>query len=146
MEILNGDILECSEDIIVHQTNCMGVMGSGLAKQIKENFPDVFKGYYHFCKTNKAEDILGSALICEDRKYIANVFGQCNYGTDKRYTDYNALKSALNEVRDFAKEKGLSVAIPYKLGCGLAGGDWNIVFEMITDIFADVPTNIYRKD
>ena len=144
MEIINGDIFNCTEDIIVHQTNCLGVMGSGLAKQVKKKFPDVFKGYYHYCKTHKAEDILGTALICEDKKYIANVFGQCNYGTDKQYTEYDALRKGLKEVRDFAKERNLSVAIPYKIGCGLAGGDWNTVFEMITDIFADVEVNIYR--
>ena len=147
MEIINGDIFTCKEEIIVHQTNCMGVMGSGLAAQVKKKYPDVFKGYYHFCKTNQLNELLGNTLICEtdDGKYIANVFGQGNYGTDKQYTDYDALRKGLKDVRDFAKERNLSVAIPYKIGCGLGGGDWNTVFEMITDIFADVPTNIYRK-
>ena len=32
-------------------------------------------------------------------------------------------------------EKGYSVSIPYNIGCGLAGGDWNIVSKMIEEIF-----------
>lgn len=144
-----GNILKCSQDIICHQTNCMGVMGSGLAKQIKEKYPEVFKGYYYTCKTTPAPEIFGTALICEanDGKYIANLFGQMNYGTDKQYTDYDKLKQALQEVHSFAKAKNLSVAIPYKLGCGLAGGDWNTVFDIITEIFYDdVELEIYKYE
>ena len=147
MEIINDDIFNCKEDIICHQVNCQGVMGSGLAKQIKEKYPEVFKGYYHYCKTQELKDIFGTALICEGSdKYIANLFGQDKYGTDKQYTDYDALKQALTELKDFAKEKNLSVAIPYKMGCGLGGGNWNTVFDMITEVFTDVPCNIYKKE
>ena len=39
MEIIEGNLLEAPERIIVHQTNCMGVMGSGIAKQIKAKYP-----------------------------------------------------------------------------------------------------------
>ena len=147
MRILKDDIFNCTENIIVHQTNCMGVMGSGLAKQVKEKYPEVFNAYYHYCKTNKAEDIFGTALICEadDGKYIANVFGQINYGKDKQYTDYDALENALNEVKQFAIDKNLSVAVPYKIGCGNGGGNWTIVSKLVRKIFTKLPSNIYKK-
>lgn len=32
-------------DVIIHQTNCQGVMGRGFAKQIKEKFPEAFEAY-----------------------------------------------------------------------------------------------------
>ena len=35
MRIVDGDILDIEKGIIVHQVNCQGVMGAGLAKQIK---------------------------------------------------------------------------------------------------------------
>jgi len=144
MEIIQGNILDCTENIIVHQTNCMGVMGSGLAKQIKAKYPEVFSGYYYECKTNKAEDLIGTVLICEanDGKLIANVFGQIKYGKGLQ-TNYDALFKALKEVHDMALEKGLSVAIPARIGCGLAGGDWNKVYTEIQEIFKDIPTRIY---
>lgn len=145
METINGNLLDCTENIIVHQTNCQGVMGSGLAKQIKAKYKEVFNGYYHYCKTNEPTKILGSALICEanDGKYIANVFGQLGYGEGLQ-TDYAALENALKEVYEFAKEKNLSVAFPYKLSCGLAGGDWTKVEEMLNTIFTDVEAKIYK--
>ena len=146
--MIDGNLLECTENIIVHQVHCQGVMGSGIAKQIKKKYPEVFKAYYYTCKTEELKNYFGTALICEanDGQYIANVFGQNTYGKDL-HTDYDALKSGLKEVQDFAKEKNLSVALPYKLGCGRGGGDWNTVFDIITEIFFDdVPYEIYRLE
>ena len=65
MEIIDGNIFNCKENIIVHQTNCQGVMGHGIAAQVKERYPEVFRGYYHYCKTQIPEEILGTSLICE---------------------------------------------------------------------------------
>ena len=30
-----------------------------------------------------------------------------------------------------------SIGIPYKIGCGLGGGDWNIVEDIIKTVFRD---------
>lgn len=32
MKIVDGDIFNCDADAILHQVNCQGVMGSGVAK------------------------------------------------------------------------------------------------------------------
>lgn len=145
MKTIKGDIFNCKEDIIVHQTNCQGVMGHGIAAQVKAKYPEVFQGYYHFCKTNLPSEILGETLICQanDGKYIANVFGQLHYGEGLQ-TDYERLEKALLQVRDFAIENELSVAVPYKIGCGLAHGDWNIVNKIIRKVFKKVEANIYK--
>ena len=39
IKIFEGDLLESGANFICHQVNCQGVMGSGVAKQIKEQFP-----------------------------------------------------------------------------------------------------------
>lgn len=147
MKTIKGDIFNCTENIIVHQVNCQGVMGHGLALQVKEKYPEVFNAYFHYCKTNKAEDILGTSLICEanDGKYIANIFGQINYGEGLQ-TDYEKLENGLNEIKEFACEKNLSIAIPYKIGCGLAHGDWNIVSKIVRKVFSKMDANIYKLD
>lgn len=45
-----GDLLKQDKvDIICHQTNCKGVMGAGIAFQIKRTYPEVFKKYKEFC-------------------------------------------------------------------------------------------------
>ena len=49
IKFVNGNILtfpERDEDtIICHQVNCKGVMGAGLAKQIRDKWPVVFDEY-----------------------------------------------------------------------------------------------------
>lgn len=64
---------------------------------------------------------------------IANLYGQDDYGKKGLYTDYAALEQAMTEIRGFldVREKHETVAFPYKIGCGSAGGDWEIVEEMI---------------
>ena len=53
INIVKGNILNATEDIICQQVNCKGVMGAGLAKQIKEKYPEVFESYSEFYKINK---------------------------------------------------------------------------------------------
>lgn len=153
MEIIAGNILNATEDIIIHQVNCKGVMGSGLAKQIKEKWPIVFKKYKELCDDLSLvllgeiqfvtiEDI-DKPKTTEKNKIIANVFGQFNYGNKEKHTDYEALKSAFNDLRDYALEHNYSIAIPYKIGCGLGGGDWDIVSEIICEELTDIKYKIY---
>ena len=151
IHVVKGDIFNTHCNIICHQVNCQGVMGHGIAKQVKEKYKGVFNEYKRYCDAHadNREALLGEALIVDidygaavldwlvdkERKYIANIFGQLTYGTGLR-TDYKALVLGLEVVANFAKEHNLSVAIPYKIGCGLAGGDWNKVTTLIEGVFA----------
>ena len=59
VKIVEGDIFESDAGFIVHQVNCQGVMGSGVAKQVKDRFPLVFEEYMKWCTERNAEDLLG---------------------------------------------------------------------------------------
>lgn len=163
IHVVEGDIFTTHCNIICHQVNCQGVMGHGIAKQVKEKYRGVFDEYKRYCDAhadNRAA-MLGEALIVDmyhgaavldwlvnsESKFIANIFGQLTYGTGLR-TDYKALVSGLEVVARFAKEHNLSVAIPYKIGCGLAGGDWNKVSMFIEGVFAgsDLEVLMYRYE
>jgi hypothetical protein len=95
-----GDLLKQDKvDIICHQTNCKGVMGAGIAFQIKRTYPEVFKKYKEFC--DEYENILlGRTLFvnCNDGKVVANLFGQDGYGRGFCQTDYVALEKAIATV------------------------------------------------
>ena len=143
---IEGNIFDCKEDIICHQTNCQGVMGHGIALQVKERYPKVYNFYKKCCElTKNKKKLLGTVLYVdtEDGKIIANIFGQLNYGEGLQ-TNYGKMAIAFNSVHDYAKEENLSVAIPYKIGCGLAHGDWNIVSKLIENIFDDIDCTIYK--
>lgn len=133
-----GDILQSDANIIVHQVNCMGVMGAGLAKQIRDKYPLVYNMYRSYCDVASSKrPPMGKAQIIPVNRgqYIANCFAQIDYrrsGQDICLTDYNALRTALKTVREFAVDMNAkTVALPFWLGCGLAGGNWAIVRDII---------------
>ncbi|XAK55542.1 Appr-1-p processing protein [Bacillus inaquosorum] len=157
IKIEKGNILDATEDIIVQQVNCKGVMGAGLAKAILNKYPNVKKEYQSFRNFNlnkglTDKDLLGlvNYVQVSDGKVIANVFGQVNIKKncfDKTvYTKQEALTRGLKEVKELSEQLNKSVAIPYGIGCGLAGGDWNIISELIDSVFSDYNVTIYKLD
>ena len=141
-----GNILdyESKVDIIAHQVNCQGIMGGGLALQIKNKWPKVFKSYSDFVNKSVIDMggrarsfLLGACQVVQISSNfgIANLFGQYDIGNG-RQTDYEALFKSLCSLRKKMLDLRLtSVAFPLKLGCGLAGGNWNIVSALIKDAF-----------
>jgi len=125
----DGNVLDEAKGIICHQVNCKYVMGAGIALQISTKYPQHYKDYM---ATNLQ---LGKVVETEinERLYICGICGQDECGRGQCFTDYSALREGLAQVNSLSKEKSLPVFIPYKLGCGLAGGDWNIVKEIIKE-------------
>ena len=119
MEIIykNGNLLDAQTTVIGHQVNCQGVMGSGVAKQIRDKWPLIFSNYQVKCQSPISP--LGDVLIVKvsDNQYIANIFGQYNYGTNgERYTSYDALDIAFSRLKYTMVENNFkSLAIPYKI-------------------------------
>lgn len=145
-----GDLFQASESIIGHQVNCQAVMGSGVAKHVKQLYPEVFREYISFCNQYKGT-LLGSCQIVKldngANKYVANLFGQQTFGRDgRKYTSDDALKNALSQLYEFAKANQCSVALPYKIGCDRGGGDWHVVLGMINDTFTDVDITLYKLE
>lgn len=151
IKVISGDLLDAKEPLIVHQVNCMGVMGKGVAKQIKEKWPEVYDGYSELCKSygHFRTELLGCVYwkCVGINKYIGNVFGQYGCASDgKRHTDYAALKEGLLKVRDFSEGGRIGIAMPYGIGCGNGGGDWDKkVFPMIQEIFDGFNVTLYKR-
>lgn len=147
----NGDILESRAPIILHQVNCAGVMGAGLAKQIRQKYPSVYNRYRDFALGYdfSANQLLGFSLFTsinldEKLPFIVNCFAQDEFGRDKVQTNYEALNDCFLDVELICRQSYdcCTIAIPDHIGCGLAGGDWSIVHEMICNVFADYPGNV----
>jgi O-acetyl-ADP-ribose deacetylase (regulator of RNase III) len=127
------DITTIAQGIILHQVNCKGVMGCGVALAIRNKWPKVYEWYrrqYH-----KAKPGMIQIVHIEYNLFVVNLFAQDRYGRDKRYTDYDALQSCLEKISTwrFKNHQDLPVYIPYKMGCGNAGGNWDIVYSIIQD-------------
>lgn len=144
VEFCNGNLLESKCDLIAHQTNTMGVMGTGLALQIKNKYPKVFVDYKTYCRTNSVS-LLGTIQVCiiGERKYLANCFSQIKWNTE-----YCLVESVAEQLLKFALDFNLSsVGIPYEFGCILTDGDWERVVDIFTRVFQDekrVVLKIYK--
>ena len=147
--IVNGDLLDSEAQVIAHQVNCRGVAKSGIAKQIMKKYLMNKTMYAMICKRETPRDLLGTAYCVDNNEgpIVANLFGQDNYGRTEQHTDYWALNDAMAQLRKFMDLKGLtSVAFPYGIGCGLGGGDWNVVCSMIDKHFKhdDIECYLYK--
>ena len=141
----NGNILDSGADIICHQVNCQGKMNSGVAKAIREKWPEVYTRYR--TKYECEVDLLGQIqpVIINANKAVINMFAQYNYGYDgRRYTSYDAFWNCLWNIK-FSVPKGSSIGFPFKVGCGLGGANWNVIKMMICEVLGeDYKISIYN--
>lgn len=146
---LDGDLLQVQKmlniDVICHQVNCQGVMGSGIAKQIRDTYPQVYDEYRKkfTIAGNDKYSLLGQAQVVglddnflTGRKvlHVCNLFSQFNYGYDgQRYTSYDAFWNALHQLKSKVA-KGSTIGFPYKIGCDRGGANWKIIEAMIEEV------------
>ena len=145
---INADLLDSDCNFICHQVNCQGKMGSGVAKQIRDRWPEVYSNYARVANSKMLGKV--QILYIEDanipRQCVVNMFSQENYGYDgARYTSYDAFWNCLNELKNQIP-KGATVAFPYKIGCGLGGANWEIIEKMIDIVFKDYGVFIYKLE
>lgn len=150
IRIKQGSLLDAEETIIAHQVNCFGVAG-GLAYHVFEKWPDAKNDYRQITMRSSQfmgglENLLGMAQLTgqqPDGKIIANLFGQFHPGTDYRP---DALRRTLENLSALAKSLGASVAMPYGISCGICGGDWNEVRQIIEETMQGVDVALYKLD
>lgn len=171
ISIIEGNIFDSKANFIVHQVNCLGVMGSGIARQVEERFPHVgseYRKYLRNCKKNGIS-ALGTAQYVPvevwalplvdtmknnnvtdydtNYQYIVNLFGQDTIGEGLQ-TDLKAVKKALSDVRDKARNIGATVAIPWKMSSNRGGANWENIYTIIKKIFENsgIDVEIWRYD
>jgi O-acetyl-ADP-ribose deacetylase (regulator of RNase III) len=147
---LKGDLLNSDCNIIVHQANCYKKMGAGIAKQIKNAFPEAYQTDVNY--PHSPDERLGKISCAfspnHGGKYIVNLYGQKEWWGTGCKTNYRAFELGLEETMKLVnqlKQKGVLVKIglPYLIGCGLAGGDWNVVKIIIERVSKKFGHDIY---
>ena len=165
---ISGSIFDVGAQVIVHQVNCMGVMGSGVAKQIRDRFPSVFIAYHNAVKTLNHE-CLGGCLVVDSGKTglrIANLFGQYYYrgfkeddlylydehwkqpelskegGVPIRFTNYEAFWRGLIRLKEELRDDEIKIAFPYNIGSDRGGANWEVIKTMIQAVFGETNKEI----
>lgn len=138
IKYIEGDAFKVKTNYLAHQVNTLGVMGSGIALDVKKNYPNVFIEYARRCK-ELGDGLLGTYQAVKadaSSLVILNCFTQKGISRTQRVTDYDAIKKVFKNIEKATKE-GKVITIPYKYGCGLANGEWHIVHQIMKDIFSD---------
>ena len=132
-----------TEYSIAHGVNCQNVMGSGVAKVLFNKWPEVKDSYHSLFERKSANnpELLGYVQeVLTDDKTIYNCFTQLTYGYNgEKRVNYAAIAIVFKEI---AARGVKDIEIP-KIGCGLAGGDWDIVEQIITDVIEINPMNVH---
>lgn len=134
----NGSIVNSSDQYIAHQTNCVSTFAGGLANTIFKQFP--YSDIYAL-RSSGNKDFPGKIIISgngEDERYILHMMGQYYPGKSK-FNDSSYIDSPSKRKEYFkqclehiARLSNLtSISFPFKIGCGLAGGNWPEYLEML---------------
>lgn len=158
--IITGDLLDAPEQYIAHQCNCLTTYAAGIAKQIFTKYPyaDDYKNRIFNCQIDQYAELLGQIKVHgngEDNRFVINMFAQLfpgqpkfpNSAKDGSLARESYFKKCLDNIAAIPGLK--SIAFPYKIGCNLAGGNWDNYQRMIdrfADANANIATVIYQKE
>ncbi|MDM1246513.1 macro domain-containing protein [Acinetobacter sp. R933-2] len=130
-----GDLLVLAEqgqfDVIVHGCNCFCTMGAGIAKAIKEKFPEAYQADLQTVSGDRGK--LGTYSQAKIQRegvefVIINAYTQFNWRGRGIKADYAAIEQVFKSIK--SEFSGLRIAYPL-IGAGLAGGDWAVISKII---------------
>ncbi|EGP2702007.1 macro domain-containing protein [Listeria monocytogenes] len=136
--------------IIAHICIDVGGWGKGFVLAISRKWKEPEKAYRKWYK-DKNDFKLGEVQLIPVTDYISicNMIGQKGTKTGSKGAPirYEAVESCLEKLSEIAKEQQASIHMP-RIGCGLAGGKWEIIEPIIrkTLIANDIEVYIYDFD
>lgn len=168
INIIYGDLFDRIEDdikagnhgtsiIVPHVCNNINLFSAGFASAVANHYP-IVKENYHLLGNKFLKNNLGYVQFIEVLKIpdfnhkliFANMIAQ--NGTinknNQRPLNYFALVKCMSTVRKYILEHfnddAIQIRCP-KFGCGLAGGNWHFINNLIEDIWSDMKVMIYCK-
>jgi len=122
LEGLEGRVL------FLHGCNAKGVMGAGVAREVKRRWPGVFRVYRTMCQSvaNPAL-LLGEVELVRAGEgiWVANAITQELYGRPSYiWADPDAIQRALAYLVELVEGEGFEHFVTVPVGCGLGGLKW----------------------
>ena len=130
-----GDVwTDFNADIsIAHGCNLQGVMGAGIARQVKEKFPKLYAGYALACasKTIKLGEVFPYWVEHEPPKLVYNLMTQW----DTSGASYDGVWYSLKALRGLMIKFETPIVSMPQIGAGLGGLNWRVVKAMLQEVF-----------
>ncbi len=130
----SGDMFAEPVDALVNTVNCVGVMGKGVALEVKNRWPENFRAYKKACSSGELRP--GIMFVFDNRvlfgsdslKFIVNFPTKDHWRARSKLSYISDGLDAL--VLAIRENEISSIALP-PLGCGNGGLDWPDVKELI---------------
>lgn len=145
LKVLIGDLFESKMEVLVNTVNCVGIMGKGIAKIFKEQYPDMFADYKDRCDEKTVE--AGKPYLFNGENLFSNI-KIINFPTKNHWRSASKVIDIINGLEYFISHykewKIKSVAFP-PLGCGNGELDWTIVGKIMYQRLSklDIDIEIY---
>ena len=131
-----GNLLDLAErgefDVIVQGCNCFNTMGGGIAREIRERYPNVASVDMETVRGDYNK--LGNWTECDagkkNRFTVINAYTQYNMSTGEDVFEYTAFALICQKLIHAYGDK--RIGLPY-IGMGLAGGDKDVIMRMIEE-------------
>ena len=115
-----GDIFTSHARGIGHGVNTQGVMGSGIAIQFRQRFPEMFEQYKVLCKNHSLTPGTAFAYEAKPGLFVYNIASQIQQGAN---ADYALLQAGVQAALVHAhRNKIKAIALP-RIGSGIGGLD-----------------------
>jgi O-acetyl-ADP-ribose deacetylase (regulator of RNase III) len=128
-----GNLLDLAEagefDIVVQGCNCFCTMGGGIAREIRERYPNV--AYADDMTQTGDYNKLGNwtwDLAGPNEFVLINAYTQYNMSTGEDVFEYSAFALILQKLEHAYGDK--RIGLPY-IGMGLAGGKKEVIIPLI---------------
>lgn len=134
---------EAENRLIVHCCNTLGAWGAGFVVPLGRRYPKAKEGYKKFIEENKGKSILGEVneVKVADNIYVENLMGQSflyKKANGEIPCNYIAIETGFLKIMENWSNKGnYSIHMP-RIGCGLAGGDWKTIENIIQRTFVGI--------
>ena len=135
IEYVQGDLLNVRDGLILHGVNCQRRMNSGIAKQIRKKYPEVYENYM---KSSSGSSMLGEFVPVPISPFliVGNCYTQEFYGNDgKLYASLTAIEKSLTMAMLYCTLNDIyRISMP-KIGAGLGGLNWEDVEKVVNNVF-----------
>lgn len=135
--------------IICHICNDIGAWGKGFVTALSKKWSSPEAAYRKWYQQRNQNDFkLGSIQLIrvEEDIWVANMIAQHKIRTNSVDSPirYFAVESCLELLRESALQLSASIHMP-RIGCGLAGGNWNLIEPIISDQLSsfDISVTVY---
>ena len=140
VEIKEGNVLDATEEYIAHQCNCITNNGKGLSEALFKRYP-----YADVYRNRQIASRPGTILLRRGNgasPTIIAMFAQLKPGKVKSEPREKWFVECLEKI--VAEVGNHRVAMPYKIGCGLAGGNWDVYSNLLEETSLEIV--LYKKD